>query len=507
MRRPPADDIIIRKGGIQKLFKIDLYNINKKPNSIARPVASNIVSHRVYANCLAKDDSSILAPVVLIKENMMNLVKYNYAYIQDWQRYFYIDDIVLIEGGLCELHLRTDVLATYRNDIRNSSQYVMRASSYYDGDIIDKFYPIKTGITGQANNLYHTVKSVTKNLNYSLYFDKDNTDGEFVIGVIGSNDSGITYYALSYLGFKSLLSNLMTYAPSDMNDVSTGIAKALADPLQYLTTCFWLPSTCVSASDYASRTLKFGDYPITVSCAILPADPIEHLRTAGLITSHPQQSDRGMYLRTSPYSQYILHFNPFGMFNLDGVKLCNSNYNAIACDWYVDCTTGSAELFVYPAKQTGTSIDTVTEYTDILLLHCVIQDYAVPIQLTQLTVNALETAGDYAGVFSSLLHLDFKGMFENVSSAIQSQNPSPSTKGTAGSFLSYRTVDPCLFCQFTELVDEDLDKIGRPLCKTMTLSSLSGYVQTANASISATGAIQAENEMIESMMNAGIFIE
>lgn len=489
------------------MFTITLYNIKKKPNSTGLPTASNTVASTTYTKCLAKDDSSILTPVILISDSLANLAKYNYAYIADWKRYYYIDDIVLTGGGLCEMSLHTDALATFRTDIRNSSQYVLRASSTYDGEIIDRFYPIKSGVTGQANALYHTVKSITKNISYSLYFSKNMTDGVYVVGIIGANDSGITYYAFSYLGFKTLLTNLMAYTPTDMNDVSTGIAKALADPLQFLTTCYWYPSAVVSADDYATQTLTFGGYSISVFCAKIPSNPVEHLRTAGLITNHPQQNSRGIYLRTSPYSEYVLHFNPFGMFTLDGVKLCNSNFNAIACDWYVDCTTGSAELFVYPAKQTGSSVDTITEYTDILLLHYSMQDYAVPVQLTQLTVNALDTAGSVAGAIGSLFRLDFASLFGNVSSAIQSTNPSVSAKGTAGSFLSYKTVEPALFCQFTDLVDEDINKNGRPLCKSVQLSTLSGYVQTANASISANGAIQAENEMIENTMNNGIYIE
>ena len=48
---------------------------------------------------------------------------------------------------------------------------------------------------------------------------------------------------------------------------------------------------------------------------------------------------------------------------------------------------------------------------------------------------------------------------------------------------------------------------GMPLCKTRTISSLSGYIKTMNADISLAGATDYEQEQIRLMMNGGFFYE
>lgn len=70
-------------------------------------------------NCTFKDDIDILNPVLLVK----NYTGGNYCYISDFQRYYYIDDVGLLRGGVYQLHCSVDVLKTYADDLEHAEYY------------------------------------------------------------------------------------------------------------------------------------------------------------------------------------------------------------------------------------------------------------------------------------------------------------------------------------------------------------------------------------------------
>lgn len=70
-------------------------------------------------NCTFKDDIDILNPVLLIK----NYTGGNYCYVADFERYYYIDDVGLLKGGVYQLHCSVDVLKSYATELENAEYY------------------------------------------------------------------------------------------------------------------------------------------------------------------------------------------------------------------------------------------------------------------------------------------------------------------------------------------------------------------------------------------------
>lgn len=102
-----------------------------------RRVLSKTLSGAVTKTCVIKDDNiSILSPRVQIAQ--FNTFKsYNYAYIPDYGRYYYIDDIAVDLGGLLTLSLSVDVLQTYAADIRATKALIYRQSQHTNPLIAD----------------------------------------------------------------------------------------------------------------------------------------------------------------------------------------------------------------------------------------------------------------------------------------------------------------------------------------------------------------------------------
>lgn len=65
-------------------------------------------------NIVLKDDVNIVNPILLIK----NFTGGNYAYIDKFNRYYYISSIELT-GDIYKLFLNVDVLGSFKNDIIN----------------------------------------------------------------------------------------------------------------------------------------------------------------------------------------------------------------------------------------------------------------------------------------------------------------------------------------------------------------------------------------------------
>lgn len=469
------------------MFTITLYRWNKRKNSTARPSSS--VPSQTY-NCNVVTPSSIINPVIQIDDLPDSLVSWTYAYITAWDRYYFINDYSILDGRIMELSLECDVLGTYRTDIRSSSQYVLRSSSSYDGRVVDDFYPTRNQPEITVNNVTSTVTSITNSITYASFFSKGLNAGTFVVGVIGNNDTGVSYYAMNYSNFKSMVGNIMNYTPTNMTDVSTGIAKALANPIQYITGVKWFPNQ--PSGLYASQTIYFGYYGVSVTCLEIPTgSPVDHLQTSCSIAKHPQASSRGTYLNIAPYSRYVLQINPFGLLELDGNRIGTAS--SLSLDWYSDFITGSAELFVTAGSE--------------LVGHSLCEHYAVPIPISQITVDTMGSLLSTAGAIGSAIALDIGGMFANIGNASRSASPVVSSKGTMGSMLAYKGKTPCVYCQFTRIVDEDLANIGRPLCQKVTLSTLSGFAKCGNSAITIDEALGDEIERIVSYMDTGFFIE
>jgi hypothetical protein len=69
--------------------------------------------------CTFKDNIDILNPILLIK----NYTGGNYCYILDFERYYFIDDVSLLKGGVYQLHCSVDVLQSYADELENSEYY------------------------------------------------------------------------------------------------------------------------------------------------------------------------------------------------------------------------------------------------------------------------------------------------------------------------------------------------------------------------------------------------
>lgn len=476
------------------MFTVTLYKFKKKPNSTARPGSALSRSF----SCYALDNSSIIRPTLILQYGTDDILRYNYAYIPSWGRYYFIDDVAVLEGGIYQLVLNVDVLATYRPDILSSSQYVLRSASNYNANIVDDLYTTTAEYTATSATAGSVIDS-DGGAAVPGYFTNRFDQGYFVMSVISDNGSGVTYYNLTYTQFRTVLHALMNYVPADMEDVSDGVAKSLFDPVQYITGCTWFPVDVHASWGTVVNSISFGGYSITIGGGVKRLGTVrgKHFYTTITLPKHPQASGRP-YTQLAPYSQYTLIFEPFGSIPIDTSKLYGQT--SLRLDWYIDTYTGEAELLV----KNGSG-DLITAMS---------ADVGVSVPVSQLTVDyiggASSVIGGVIGTIANAIGGNIGGAINSavsgIGSAVQSALPQVQTKGASGSFVSYIMGAPVLHAFFTDQVDIDPVRYGRPLCEVKTLSTLSGFALCSESSITIEGT-QEENTLITGYLNSGVYLE
>lgn len=145
-------------------MKIKLLSYSGKRNKINKN--GDFYNEWVTAGNL-KSDTSFLHPVIEIeKETPPMQNAYNYMYIPQFKRYYFINDIIVKERGLWEIHADVDVLFSNYKDIYESkailskSQEVTNANAYInDGSFVldshkyDQIVLFPNGLSDSGHNI------------------------------------------------------------------------------------------------------------------------------------------------------------------------------------------------------------------------------------------------------------------------------------------------------------------------------------------------------------------
>lgn len=112
--------------------------------SDARVVNKDVKDVKKGIECMLMDDTSILAPSIIL--NDFDLVAdwrdVNYVFIKNFGRYYYVTNMTFLTDGFCKLDLDVDVLMTYKDLIKGSTQLVTRSEKSRNRYIVDNQMPI-----------------------------------------------------------------------------------------------------------------------------------------------------------------------------------------------------------------------------------------------------------------------------------------------------------------------------------------------------------------------------
>ena len=378
----------------------------------------------------------------------------------------------------------------------------MRSSAQSDGAILDTKYFSTFNLTNQVVNIGSVEVAIdpyTYSAKINDYFSKSSINkGCFYVGILGDNNTGVVWVSMLEVTFEDFIKTLYSIEPTDMEDLSTGLAKKIANPIEYVVSAYWLPYG-IPGRSYGSGTIKVGYYEYHWDAGGAFLDPCRDLvrsRAVFNIPKHPKASTRGSYLNGAPFTTYQLRLEPFGTFSLDTSVLVDKS--TLTCDWYTDINTGIADLIIYSGN---TLIATSSA------------QLAVPIQLNQLDISLIgaigSKVGEAVGASNSITTIvsDFASkVVGGFLGSDVSSTPKVQSKGNSGNFAPFTGRVPALYADFRDIVDEFNAEIGRPLCKVMKPKDLGGYILVLDGSIEAP-LTKSELLDINNYLTSGFFYE
>lgn len=473
-------------------YPVNFYRFAKKANSTKRPTAVPDVTYE----CEILPGTSILAPTLKLNTNFLDPSNLTYAFIPTLTRYYFVSNWYY-DRGLWQCDLQTDVLASYKPQIGNFSLYVLRSSYEMDGRIVDKLYPIKTGLR----------HAVTQSTSFNP-LAANISNGYFVVGIINGDSAAIgttSYYVFTNAEFRNFLSFLLG-STSYMNspaEIGDDLLKCLVNPTQYIVSCIWLPLQPFMGA--ALTTINIGWWSVNVSCHRL-SDYVR-VATTGSITipKHPDALTRGYYLLQEPFSSYYLVIPPFGAINLPADALVDSDELNFIYD--VDAVTGMGRLTIRNSPTNGTPCNLEVIYAQVGVPIALAQNapqITIPEQIFSDNPGPSETP-------SGFLYPLFKAVSENkeqigsiASALIAHKMPVQVIGGNGGFINSYLPVT--LNASFAALADDNNAEWGRPLCRIKTLNTIPGFIQCAEADFELNCTAEERTE-ISRFLTGGFFYE
>lgn len=469
-------------------MKVRFYNFKKRVNSCKQPTGAY-----TEKECRWKEETSTHDPVIEINGNPN--ISWNYAYIPDWGKLYFVRDVTTEASGLSRYSLTEDVLATHRAEIRDSKQLVAFCS---DAAGYDKYRPdprISVSTT-------RTVTSVAQNISML------STTGCYILTVMNNSPiANAVGFGVSYMINAANMAVLREWFGSPNTLASLQQYLGGGKPLDSIFSCIWIPFAYTEAD--ATLGTVVNNVLIGNLSSQVAGYNITAVRLSGFVTKTESIALsllgvlRDDFRRCEPYTSAALHLPGCGVvaFNLsDWVTSHQVQISAI-----LEITTGNI-LYVLRDPD-GHIVQTASA------------SLAAQCPLGQMTMNVQGAVNSVVGFASGVAAIATGGvgvaigasMLANASQGALSANQrAASISGHVGGRVSSQvtSVSLTIFEAQTENPGgtDYVDLRGRTSGKVCTLSSLIGFIQCIEASVPIAGNKE-ESDEINSYLNSGFFME
>lgn len=479
----------------------NFYTLSKRHNSTLQPTGTGTVID-VYL----KGGSDLLTPTFTL--NSASIPTYNYMSFEG--RYYFVTGIRNVRDNLYEITCAVDVLATYKAVIQAASAYVL----YYthaNSEIVDHRLSTKTGIT---------IDSSTQS------FNNLGSGQSYLITAVGAE--GTSIFACDKADVDDIFTHpLLTQVQQDFEDevddiqqdllavVAGDVIDALKGVAAVLMRAFILVSKFSNTIQFANDAMKY-----LKNCYVLPLDKgniggsgariklgawnsntygnmgFPRIVHDSATVSIPWQASD--WRRNAPYHEIYLYIPYIGLVTIPAsevIGVTNLTVN-VSIDTYSGVTS-----FVVNADN-GTVLGQYS--TNIAASYAVgssnidVVNSGAQIVTSALAAMGNGLVGNAPGVIGGAL---------GITNAIKPFDMSISANGGAAGMGLGNTVKCFTVFHNTTVTPGSVSAIkGTPYNGVLSLSGISGYVQTMNASV-AGSMTDTEREQINNLLDGGIYIE
>lgn len=463
------------------------YKIAKRKNSTLIPTNGTAVEVDL------KSGTDLISPSFLIQSETQpdyNLLKYE-------DRYYFIDKVISVRNNLWSLECTEDFGATWKTNIQNTTAYVL-FHTHDNTEICDHRLSTKTTPVILSNTAAFDILGNTPIEENVVIMNVVGEDNCCTIAISQADAKDIMNNFDAWLG--AFIGSPPPVVYSDDIHATTAIAKYLylliqnmaasGKALDCIKNAFILPLNYGSIVG-TEGLLKLGKY----TTAKPNKNITNRIFSDGCVIDIPWQTDD--WRRNSPYTELYLYIPYIGLIQLSTSDLIGAS--SINISLSLDVSSGDAIFKVYNGNQ---------------ILHQTGTNLASPYAIGTSNINPMQVESailSAAGGVASVAEGNIVGGATTTINAfnnIISGQPTCIGSNSGGATLGLDS-NCVLFTVLHDTVAEPSSissTIGTPTNKVMSLSGISGYVQTNSASVSGT-MLDAEREAVNNLMNGGIYIE
>lgn len=418
---------------------------NKKENSTAIPGGSGTT-----LTIRLKDRVDVDNPVILCQTNVMN-----YNYMQFDGSYYFIRRKTYIANSLFEIEATRDALATYKSEIKASTQYVTRTDTQSNQYIFDNAYPLES--------VPHVSKSEVNIFSWS--------NPCYLLTVKGKGGS-IIY--LTNKGSIDLLAN--TFYSMTQKNIWDAIGQTPSlfqetyfDPFSFIVDLRMIPITFNSSTMGGVTEIDLGPLHFSDDASsfkdVTNANVTSGQKTYSLVYRTTGDKE---YLRSNKSRTMVVYLPGCGEISHD----CDKGWNAgqITVDYIVDCRGHVAYKSTMGNDIQSMSGDVsvpVALYSNIANVGGILSGVSKIVGGTTAGASVGGTAGAVGGFVTGVV------------SAISSAQPlyKGSSLGSDGSRASTYLMPDIIFTETQYDIPTMAPAIlGSPLCKPITLGTNGFYL-------------------------------
>ena len=488
---------------------VTLYPIAKRINSTKRPTAGG----KAFS-CVLKTPSSVMNPRISIKWDPatggsdLHPSAYNYAYINDYQRYYWINEWTYDERQWTAT-MSVDVLASWRDTIRTSSKYVVRADvTDQTVALVDNKYPAQVA----------PIPGITTTSGWGSLWTTDLSSGSIVVSVVGDQNgytaAGLSYMYMTPSQFNAMIQACFTQSLAVWSSTSTLGAnlgevfqnfgenwlRTLDDPFKYIKGAMWYPFNVPHSSTGSNVHLGLIDTGATAYSISGPT--VVQSCTSTIPFQDMSDPVYEWYLNMEPYQTAKVRFFPYGIFPIDTTVTFRNN-GKIFMRSTVDVVSGLGRFDIYAGDNANTG----------LILNSGSASIGVPLAIANSSINYLDalrnTAASVGSVVSAAHSPTAEGVIGAVASvgnAIASLSPQVGVVGQSGGISGF-DASPHVHYTYYDVAAVNASEFGRPVCETRTLGDISGFIQCADPEIELPIAYQDEIRQVGEYLTGGFFNE
>ena len=486
-------------------FTINAYSTNSDNNHVEK-----VFILRASLTGTLREPCSILKPEIVI-ERKTAPVNWTHLFIQNFDRWYYINNIVSVGQDLWQLSCSVDVLETYHGSridetmLYGCTGIVARNEGASDPTLTDSALPIQnnttlTKITATVTDIANTWISSENILKSTLTLDYRYCQ---MVGLTPYNSSAMkittgqpqAFYRLSQTDYVTLVQDQLEKATL-FNNSKTFVEYILAN--------YWLPFKPEVTGDNIAKLNRPGiasDFDYSgLTASVIKRSVYTCAWKASISADNTYK-----YKNYAPYRDVYVQFLPFGRIKLDNSILFASG--AASVDVYfkaiTNTLTGDSVLYYGMSEAGATNFIAQSNVRVDLPISENLTNYGQIAAGVASTVIAAAAAVETGGAAAAIGSVG--GVVGGLSNAANASR-SASAGGLSGKFIDGAPV-VLVYDNTVNANARNNNLLGMPLYESKKIANVYGYAEITNIHLEGFAATAAEKNELLSILAAGVVFD